>query len=146
MTGPLKLSWDKGSLMTSSKSWTHRAATLCAAIALCHAVPAQVSSDAPRDKTAQARTAFAHALPRLDGSHLRVTIVEVRYGPGESSPASQSSLPSHRLCSRRSAPHAGEGPTRGHLQNRREFLRGSQQRSWDIEHHQESPSSPWCVN
>jgi len=72
--------------MTSSKSWTHRAATLCAAIALCHAVPAQVSSDAPRDKTAQARTAFAHALPRLDGSHLRVTIVEVRYGPGESSP------------------------------------------------------------
>lgn|ERR1035438_4243194 len=86
MTGPLKLSWDKGSLMTSSKSWTHRAATLCAAIALCHAVPAQVSSDAPRDKTAQARTAFAHALPRLDGSHLRVTIVEVRYGPGESSP------------------------------------------------------------
>ena len=74
--------------MTPFKSWTCPAGViLCAAIALCHAVAAQVSSDASLDTTAeQARIAFAHALPRMDGSHLRVTIVEVRYGPGESSP------------------------------------------------------------
>jgi quercetin dioxygenase-like cupin family protein len=73
--------------MTPFKSWTgFAAATLCGAIALCHAVAAQVSSDAPQDKTEQARIAFAHALPRMDSSHLKVTIIEVRYGPGESSP------------------------------------------------------------
>ncbi|HTV59847.1 MAG TPA: cupin domain-containing protein [Verrucomicrobiae bacterium] len=33
----------------------------------------------------RARVTFTHALPRLDGSKLRVTIVEVNYGPGESS-------------------------------------------------------------
>ena len=31
--------------------------------------------------------AFAHDLPLLDGRHLKATIVEVRYGPGGSSPA-----------------------------------------------------------
>ena len=74
--------------MTPFKSWTCPAgAILCATIALCHAIAAQVSSnDAPQDKIAQARIAFAHVLPRLDGGHLRVTVVEVRYGPGESSP------------------------------------------------------------
>jgi quercetin dioxygenase-like cupin family protein len=34
----------------------------------------------------RARVALAHVLPRLDGNHLRATVVEVRYGPGESSP------------------------------------------------------------
>jgi quercetin dioxygenase-like cupin family protein len=74
--------------VTPLKSWTGlAAATWCAALALCHAAPAQLSSDASRDPTAEpARIAFAHALPRIDGSHLRVTMVEVRYGPGESSP------------------------------------------------------------
>ena len=33
-----------------------------------------------------ARMVFSHALPRLDGDHLKVTIVEVSYGPGGSSP------------------------------------------------------------
>src|SRR4029077_7324827 len=33
------------------------------------------------------RLAFSHALPQMDGSHLVVKVVEVVYGPGESSAA-----------------------------------------------------------
>src|SRR5260370_37486517 len=36
---------------------------------------------------AHARAVFQHALPELDGSHLTVSLVEVRYGPGEGAPA-----------------------------------------------------------
>ena len=32
------------------------------------------------------RLAFSHALPRLDGGHLQVKLVDVAYAPGESSP------------------------------------------------------------
>jgi len=35
----------------------------------------------------RARIALSHALPKLDGNHLKATVVEVHYGPGESSPA-----------------------------------------------------------
>ncbi len=34
----------------------------------------------------QASMVFSHALPKLNGEHLHVSVVEVRYGPGESSP------------------------------------------------------------
>jgi quercetin dioxygenase-like cupin family protein len=34
----------------------------------------------------RARVALSHALPKLDGSHLNASVVEVHYGPGESSP------------------------------------------------------------
>jgi quercetin dioxygenase-like cupin family protein len=34
----------------------------------------------------RARVALSHELPKLDGEHLRATVVEVHYGPGESSP------------------------------------------------------------
>lgn len=34
----------------------------------------------------RARIALAHALPKLDGTHLKTTVVEVHYGPGEASP------------------------------------------------------------
>ena len=40
----------------------------------------------------QSRVAFTHALPKLDGSHLAVTIVEVTYAPGGSS------APHHHTC------------------------------------------------
>jgi quercetin dioxygenase-like cupin family protein len=33
----------------------------------------------------RSRVAFHHALPKLDGNHLQATVVEVHYGPGESS-------------------------------------------------------------
>jgi quercetin dioxygenase-like cupin family protein len=38
-------------------------------------------------KQQRVRVAFARALPALDGTHLKVTLVEVTYGPGESSHA-----------------------------------------------------------
>jgi quercetin dioxygenase-like cupin family protein len=66
------------------------AAVLCAAVAGSGAIPARVRVQHPADssptKTEQARIAFSHALPPLDGGHLNATIVEVTYGPGESSP------------------------------------------------------------
>lgn len=34
----------------------------------------------------RARLVFSHALPALNGDHLQISMVEVRYGPGESSP------------------------------------------------------------
>jgi len=34
----------------------------------------------------RARVALSHALPKLNGEHLKATVVEVHYGPGESSP------------------------------------------------------------
>src|SRR5438270_8961366 len=33
----------------------------------------------------RARLAFSHDLPRMDGTHLQAKLVEVTYGPGESS-------------------------------------------------------------
>jgi quercetin dioxygenase-like cupin family protein len=47
---------------------------------------AQVPGDTSRNKiAARHRIAFSHTLPRLDGAHVKATIVEVTYGPGESS-------------------------------------------------------------
>jgi quercetin dioxygenase-like cupin family protein len=34
----------------------------------------------------RARVALSQALPRLNGDHLKATVLEVHYGPGESSP------------------------------------------------------------
>ena len=45
------------------------------------------ASDVSSYKTAeQTRIAFSHTLPSLDCNHLKATVVEVTYGPGESSP------------------------------------------------------------
>jgi quercetin dioxygenase-like cupin family protein len=70
------------------RTWTSLAlAILCPAIPVCDTVAAQSSSDISQHSTAEpTRIAFSHALPRLDGGHLNATIVEVTYGPGESSP------------------------------------------------------------
>jgi len=66
---------------------TFAGAILYGAISMCHPVAAQVRGD-PGDKAAeQARIAFSHALPQLDGRHLKIALVEVRLRPGESSPA-----------------------------------------------------------
>jgi quercetin dioxygenase-like cupin family protein len=47
----------------------------------------QLSIDTTHAKAKdRARVALAHALPRLDGTHLKASVVEVYYGPGESSP------------------------------------------------------------
>jgi quercetin dioxygenase-like cupin family protein len=57
------------------------------ALAACRALPAQTSAGTPPRQAAAARPVFSHELPSLDGRHLKVTIVEVAYGPGGSSPA-----------------------------------------------------------
>jgi quercetin dioxygenase-like cupin family protein len=38
-----------------------------------------------REKSERARIVLAEALPKMDGEHLKATLVEVKYGPGESS-------------------------------------------------------------
>jgi hypothetical protein len=48
-----------------------------------HTTVAQVTSDTSRHKTAeQARIAFSHVLPHLDGANLKATVVEVTTDPG----------------------------------------------------------------
>lgn len=57
------------------------------AVGFDHKAIAQAASDAPEHKDEeQSRVAFSGSLPSLDGTHLKATIVEVTYGPGESSP------------------------------------------------------------
>src|ERR1700731_3805385 len=47
----------------------------------------QAPSGATHPETKErARVARSQALPKLDGTHLKTTVVEVHYGPGESSP------------------------------------------------------------
>ena len=45
----------------------------------------QTLTSASPDRIERARITFSHPLPELDGRHLKATIVEVTYGPGESS-------------------------------------------------------------
>jgi quercetin dioxygenase-like cupin family protein len=47
---------------------------------------AQVRSDTQHgEKSERGRLVLAEALPKMDGEHLKATLVEVNYGPGESS-------------------------------------------------------------
>src|SRR5438132_908452 len=64
--------------MTSSRVFAGAVVVLCAAIAGSPA-SAQVKT---RER---ARIVFSQFLPRLDGDHLKAAVVEVNYGPGESS-------------------------------------------------------------
>jgi quercetin dioxygenase-like cupin family protein len=73
--------------MTSS--WRNAfvvAAVSCAAAAAGHAIGLRVAGSASHGKPERARVVLDHRLPALDGSHLEATVVEVNYGPGESSP------------------------------------------------------------
>ena len=60
---------------------TLSAVGIAASVALSR-VPAKPSSD----KETSARIVMSHSLPRLDGRSLKITVVEVNYGPGESAP------------------------------------------------------------
>jgi quercetin dioxygenase-like cupin family protein len=48
-------------------------------------VIAQARPETTQEKIERSRVAYSHDLPRLTGDKLNVTIVEVNYGPGESS-------------------------------------------------------------
>jgi quercetin dioxygenase-like cupin family protein len=62
--------------LASHIAWTHAA----------HASPAPAAPPAAPPTKDRASILLSHALPKLDGDHLNATLVEVRYGPGESSP------------------------------------------------------------
>ena len=49
-------------------------------------VSSQAQSPAPRAGKDRARILLATPLPPLDGAHVKTTLVEVNYGPGEASP------------------------------------------------------------
>ena len=57
------------------------AVILCATAVGCRSDHPQAPAGDEKD-----RTVISHALPRMDGSQLGVTVVEVTYGPGGSSP------------------------------------------------------------
>ncbi len=54
---------------------------LCAAVLGCLSGPPRPPAGEEKD-----RTVMSHALPSMDGNRLGVTVVEVTYGPGGSSP------------------------------------------------------------
>ncbi len=106
--------------MTVCRKWASIAIAIsCAAVAASHTMPGQVSADPSQSKTAKcSRLVRSHALPKMDGDHPKVSVVEVAYGPGDSSAPPTVipvSLSGRRLRRRRSAPDAGEGRTRSHL-------------------------------
>jgi quercetin dioxygenase-like cupin family protein len=55
---------------------------IIAAVVTLSRVPAKPSSN----KEIQARIVMSHSPPRLNGRNLKVTVLEVNYGPGESAP------------------------------------------------------------
>ena len=58
-------------------------------------------------------SAFSHALPQLDGSHLRATVVEVNYAPGRGRQAAQPSLHRDRIRGPGCDSLPGKGRPRG---------------------------------
>jgi quercetin dioxygenase-like cupin family protein len=73
--------------MSSSVKLVIRAAILlCAgsAVAAAAFVQAQSKTDHPTTKE-RGRIVFSHALPKMEGDRIKATVVEVNYGPGESS-------------------------------------------------------------
>jgi quercetin dioxygenase-like cupin family protein len=87
----------RGSRMEWHMSFGRQSAGL-AIIALSLLVPQSItgnaqSSGARASAAANARPVFTHLLPKLDGEHLRVTIIEVTYRPGESSPSHTHACP-----------------------------------------------------
>jgi quercetin dioxygenase-like cupin family protein len=69
--------------MLRQKSWL--IALLCLVFLLGCFHLQRVFATSAQAPSQRARAAFSHALPSLDGNHLQATIVEVNYGPGESS-------------------------------------------------------------
>lgn len=70
--------------MTASRRRIVRGAALLWGAAACHrGTPGAGAASAPG---AEVRTAFAQALPVLDGARLRAIVLEVTYPPGGSSP------------------------------------------------------------
>ena len=72
----------KASGVHAHTAWIFFGAVLGSAMFPAHVVSGSVQ----RQSSERARVVLTHALPPLQGSHLEATVVEVHYGPGESSP------------------------------------------------------------
>ena len=73
--------------MTTTRAWAGLAAAVCCAAMIgSRAFSIQLTSPTTQERTERESVTFSHGLPRLDGGHLKVTLVDVTYGPGESSP------------------------------------------------------------
>jgi quercetin dioxygenase-like cupin family protein len=74
--------------MIPIRTWTRLAVLFVwTAVGSSHIAIAPTTSYVAPNKTAkQDRIVFSHTLPPLDGAHLEATVLEVTYGPGESSP------------------------------------------------------------
>ena len=73
--------------MDSLKWWiTIAVATVCCWLVAGHLAWGQADAPMPRDSTKdRAHIALSKPLPKLNGDHLKVVLLEVRYGPGEAS-------------------------------------------------------------
>jgi len=49
-------------------------------------MPTQAQSPGPSTRKDRARVLLSTPIPALDGAHVKTTLVEVNYGPGEASP------------------------------------------------------------
>jgi len=73
-------------MMKSIRVWAGLALAIsCAAVAGNHVFTARAAAHAAQEKTDRSRVAISHDLPPMNGDKLTVTLVEVNYGPGESS-------------------------------------------------------------
>ena len=73
--------------MTTSSLCAHVAMVLSGAMLASPCVWPQATGATAQTKVRErARLVFSRALPALNGDHLKLSMVEVRYGPGESSP------------------------------------------------------------
>ena len=72
--------------MITNRMWASLSLMIsCAAVTGSHLVTARDAARTGQIKNERSRVTFSHDLPRLNGDELSVTIVEVNYGPGESS-------------------------------------------------------------
>jgi quercetin dioxygenase-like cupin family protein len=69
-----------------SQRWKIIAALFCVFLLGSGEAPAQARGHRAANRVPRVRVALSHNMPRLNGESLKVTIVEVTYGPGESSP------------------------------------------------------------
>jgi quercetin dioxygenase-like cupin family protein len=102
--------------MIDYQKWIAFASVLLfASMAKSDARPAQTPASSTAANTGrEARTTLSHDLPRLDGAHLRVTIVEVTYRPGGSSPTHSHPCPV--------IGYVAEGALRMHFQGQPETI------------------------
>ncbi len=71
--------------MTDWKKWVNLGVLSCIAITASYRLSAKnpVNPQTNGSTPARTRAVTVQELPRMDGSHLKVTLVEVNYGPGE---------------------------------------------------------------